>query len=277
MIEDFSSWKQFEVDATNYLNRNFSDAASFEHQGDSDSTVPDIFVSTHNGSFYIEAKKCPSQCGQFVLMPDTKNSKFEYSHQNKYPNNKYAQIIINFMNRHFSEFKDAGTSGKEIAFFGCKDIFAKWIKTAYANKGIKFIITNEFKLLLLEDISKAFDITAKFRIKRSGSRSPNQNDNEVIAKYINAEHYIDNFIITQDKRAFVRANENLDNKRFYIDKDEFMFSKKETGIFEVRKLSNTFNSNVIFELKLKPGFYGLTKHEMKQLLLSTPIDGSFPS
>ena len=89
-----------------------------------------------------------------------------------------------------------------------------------------------------------------------------------------AEHHINNFIITQDKRAFVRANENLDNKRFYIDKDEFMFSKIETGIFEVRKLSNTFNSNVIFGLKLKPGFYGLTKHEMKQLLLSTPIDFS---
>lgn len=31
--------------------------------------VSDIMVTTKSESFFIEAKQCPAQCGQFVLLP----------------------------------------------------------------------------------------------------------------------------------------------------------------------------------------------------------------
>lgn len=75
-----SIWEDFEIDCTDYLNKAFGEYAYFIHQGGSDSTAPDILVKTNKGtSFYIEAKHCPAQCGQFVLLPDVKSSTFIYS------------------------------------------------------------------------------------------------------------------------------------------------------------------------------------------------------
>ena len=75
-----NTWKQFEIDCTNFLTKHFGEYASFTLEGGSDSTVPDIQVKTKkNKQFYIEAKHSPAQCGQFVLFPNLKINKFEYS------------------------------------------------------------------------------------------------------------------------------------------------------------------------------------------------------
>lgn len=65
--------ENFEIECKNYLNKRFGAYARFIHQGGSDSTIPDILVKTNSGKeFYIDAKHCLAQCGQFVLLPDIK-------------------------------------------------------------------------------------------------------------------------------------------------------------------------------------------------------------
>ena len=115
-----STWEQFEIDCTRFLMEQFCEYATFIHQGGSDSTVPDIKVTTKkNKQFYIEAKHSPAQCGQFVLLPNVETRKFEYSRLNSTEINEFSKVIINHMNNNFEEFKEAGTAGKNIEFDNC--------------------------------------------------------------------------------------------------------------------------------------------------------------
>ena len=102
-----SSWQEFEVECTDYLNETFGNYAAFYHEGGSDSTIPDIRVETNtNRIFYIDAKHCPAQCGQFVLLPNISTRTFEYSSLNANRINAHAIEIINFMNGDFDEFDE---------------------------------------------------------------------------------------------------------------------------------------------------------------------------
>jgi len=49
---------------------------------------------------------------------------------------------------------------------------------------------------------------------------------------------------------FVKADKDIHNLRFIFDGFEYMFSRRDNR-YEVRRLSNTFNSNVIFSISLK--------------------------
>ena len=136
-------WEDFEIQCTDYLNQRFGAYARFIHQGGADSTVPDILVQTKSGnSFYIDAKHSPAQCGQFVLLPDIESCTFEYSWQNVNRINRYAEMIMDYMNEDFDSFREAGTAGKDICMNNGSDIFANWIIQTYSDKGAKFFITN---------------------------------------------------------------------------------------------------------------------------------------
>ncbi|MCQ2386693.1 MAG: hypothetical protein MJ078_08535, partial [Clostridia bacterium] len=64
-------WEKFEYQCTDYLRKTFGQIADFIHQGGTDSTTPDILVCRPDGCrYYFEAKHCPAQCGQFVLIPN---------------------------------------------------------------------------------------------------------------------------------------------------------------------------------------------------------------
>lgn len=244
------TWKKFEIEATQYLNDNLKDKAIFVRQGGADSTIPDISVTTLYGdSFYIEAKHCPAQCGQFVLLPNLRTQEFDYSPLNATKLNTYTQQIIDVMNARFNEYKEAGTAGKNIQFSNSQNVFSNWIITTYKSKGVKFIITNNFKIFSIDDFSDIFKITAKYRVKRSGSTSVGKSKLEQVKSYLIANYSIIDTRESNDK-LFVFSNENLHNIRFYIDGNEYMISKRDEE-YEIRKLSNTFNANVIFSIEIK--------------------------
>lgn len=258
-------WKDFEIGCTNYLNSQFGSFAKFTHLGESDSTVADIKVNTKNKKeFYIESKHSPAQCGQFVLIPNIKTHKFDYSMQNVNKLNKYSSQIIEYMNKNFEEFKEAGTAGKEIKFEGCDDVFSGWIVDYYKSKDVKYFITNNNIIFPIEQFAEFFTVTAKYRTKRSGS-SPVGNSNIVNVKnYIEKHFKIQSIDVVGDK-IFVNSNEELHNKRFVINGYEYMISRRD-DVYEIRKLSNTFNANVIFSIELKPGKQGLTVSQFIALL-----------
>ena len=249
-------WEEFEIQCTEHLNNRFGAYAKFLHQGGADSTVPDILVKTNKGnSFYIDAKHSPAQCGQFVLLPDLETGTFEYSRLNVNRINRYAQMIMDYMNDDFDAFREAGTVGKDIDMPNGSDIFANWIIQAYKDKGTDFFITNNFTILPIEHISDYFDITAKYRIKRSGSGNVGKSRLKPVMDYISTHNYvITDSRIVEDK-LFVISPQQLHDHRFILCGIEYMFSLRENE-YELRKLSNTYNANVIFSIKhkaFKPG------------------------
>lgn len=256
------NWEEFEVLCVEYLNKEFGDYAEFIHKGKSDSTIPDIQVITNNGkTFYMDVKHCPAQCGQFVLLPNISAGRFEYSALNATPINPYSKAIMEYMNADFEAFKEAGTSGKNIDIRNGSDIFANWIVSTYKNKGARYFITNDYTILPIEDFSDYFTVTAKYRIKRSGSSSVGKANMDPVLTYILSHDYgVTATRCAQDK-LFVTADAYIHNCRFIFNGHEYMFSLRD-GEYEVRKLSNTFNANVIFSIDLKNhGKKGLSKKD----------------
>lgn len=246
-----SNWENFEIECVDYLNRKFGRYAEFIHQGGSDSTVPDILVKTLNEkSFYIEAKSCPAQCGQFVLLPDIKTKSFIYSELNANRINNNAQLIMRHMNTRFDEYREAGTSGKEIKMSNDSDVFSNWIIKIYQDKGVRFFITNNYVILPIERFREFFNVTATYRIKRSGSGNVGKRRFDIIKSYIISANYIINHFSEKGDKLYVASSQNLHNKRFIIDDTEYMFSLRN-DMYEIRKLSNTYNANVIFSIKNK--------------------------
>lgn len=243
------AWEEFEIDATKHLNDTYGDLAEFTHDGGADSTIPDIYVKTNSGkAFYIEAKLSNAQCGQFVLQPDIKSSTFVYTAKNA--RNKYADEIINYMNNDFEAFKEAGTAGKEIEMD--QSVFANWIKMIYSKKNVKWFISEGFILIPIDEFQNYFDIKAVYRVKRSGSSSVGKSKMNDIITYIKLSQVsasITDYKIEGDK-LFVCSDKNIHNVRFVYNGYEYMFSKRDER-YELRKLSNTFNANVIFSVSLK--------------------------
>ncbi|UUD35099.1 hypothetical protein NPA07_04825 [Mycoplasmopsis caviae] len=243
-------WEIFEIEGTDFLNKMFSGKAKFTRCGGTNSKNSDIMVEKQNGEiFYIEVKYCPAQSGQFVLLPNLDSKKFEYSPLNDSKINKYAQEIINHMNSKFQYYVKAGTSGKELIFSNSQSIFSDWIKSHYKRKKVRFILVNNFKLVDIENINEAFNISAKYRVKKSGTSNVSIKKQPEIIKYIQ-ENYSIIKIVSSNKKLLVWSNFNLHNIRFNINNYEYLFSKRD-NCFEIRKLSNTFNASVIFSINIK--------------------------
>ena len=255
-------WEDFEIDCTNYLNKKFGRYAEFVHCGGSDSTSPDILVKTAENSFYIDAKHSPAQCGQFVLFPDTKTRTFVYSKKNAAAKNKWLEKIIEYMNDNFAEFAAAGSTCRDVAVDDGQKIFSSWISDFYKEKNVKFFITNNFILVPAEKISDYFEIKAKYRVKRSGSSSFGKNRVCCFSDFLgnNSLHdYKITGVHADGNKLFVSSERNLHRLSFSDGKNEYMFSLRN-GEYEVRKLSATYNANVIFSIELRSS-KGITDEE----------------
>ncbi|MBQ9845298.1 MAG: hypothetical protein IJO54_04365 [Oscillospiraceae bacterium] len=243
-----AQWLKFEEDCTNYLNKKFGDRAVFFHFGGEDSTISDIQVTTNAGrKFYIDAKLTPAQCGQFVLIPNVANRCFVFSDKNKTNLTPQVQAIVKHMNADFEAYKEAGTSGKEIELNDGGKTFCEWIVSTYVQKGAEFIITNNYTILPIRDFAKYFDVTATYRVKRSGSSSVGKGNLPYVTQHIRKAEYPVSKFLAEGSKLFVYSSANLHNKRFVLGEYEYMFSQRGDR-FEIRKLSNTFNANVIFSI-----------------------------
>lgn len=246
------SWEQFEEDCYLYLKSRYSTSnVQFVKFGSSDSTLPDIKVTlSNNKSFFIEAKESTAQCGQFVLIPDEESETFYYSRRNKSSLNEYSEAIIENMNRYFKSFSEAGTSGQQIHL--SKRIFYNWIMNYYSSKGVRFFITwgSDFIIFPIEKFDKYFDVSATYRMKKSGSSDPSfANQKEVVEILSNSGL---NFSCRNVGQAlFISTLTNLNNRKITGVKYTYMFKESGKDIYKVRQLSNTCNSNVIFSIDLK--------------------------
>ena len=243
-----SNWKDFEDKCADYLNKTYGDYANFIHHGVNNSRITDIEVVAKNGlHFWMEVKESQAQCGQFVLLPC--NGKFVFSEQNKSSENKYTDEIMRYMNQNFNYFMEIDTSGKKIDSLP-KEIFYGWILDYYRNKCVEFFITKaeDFIIFPINAFPKYFDVSAKYRVKKSGSSNPSLSDYNEIRGLLGE---IDAPIIKKENYVNIKTSLISDKTKLIGNKHSFFFRDNHDGTFRVTKTSNTANANVIFSIKLK--------------------------
>lgn len=262
-------WTDFELNCTSFLNNNFNKYATFIHEGGSNSTKPDILVKTKTGNnFYIETKQGKAQCGQFVLFPNNISKTFEYSPINKTLINPYSLKIIEYMNFNFDKFKNPTSKGESILIENSQHIFSSWIIEFYKQKNVKFFITDNNIIFPIQNLSNYFNITAKYRIKKSGSSDVPKKSVDSILNYLESNKYNISSSKFLNKKLLISSDNNLNKVTFNIDNIKYMFSqKKSTTEYTIKKLSNTKNANVIFSITLAKNVIGISHNEFISSLL----------
>jgi len=245
--------EEFEIKCYEYLKNLYDNVgkSTFHREGGMDSTKSDIAV-IKNGqiNFYIEAKDSNAQSGQFVLLADEESETFVFSPRNHSEPNEMTEIIIEYMNSDFVRFNNAGTAGEALNIDS--SVFSKWIIKHYIEKNVKYVISykDHYVILPIHKFDKYFDIFAKYRIKKSGSGEPSKKDIPDVKQPIEAFYKTVSFT-TQGKKLFASLNEPISQDRFILGKYTYYFSEQSAGIYEIRRLSNTYNMNVIFSIQLK--------------------------
>lgn len=245
------TWQEFEELCLAYLRTAYQESdAVFSRFGGPDSTKADIkVVVPGKDSFFIEAKKQQAQSGQFVVL--LAENSFSFSRRNADHDNPYSQQIIDYMNNHRERFEDPGTKGVDIAL--SQSIMVDWIKRHYQNKSVQFMISSkdnsEFVILPLDKLGDYFEVTAKYRVKRSGSSVPSRNNLDEIQSLLDGTDTELQF--TTDRKLVASSDALVDGQRLSGGRYTYQFKQIDTtSQFTVRRLSNTANANVIFSLKL---------------------------
>lgn len=236
------SWEINEKECFLYLINNYGN--KFILEGSHNSNISDIKVKNKN--FYIETKSIKSQCGQFVVLEE--GNKFIYSSKNKTSINEYSNYIINHMNNNFDLFTNI--TSKPINIILDTNIFYSWVKNFYKLKNVKYFITkvnpNIYILIPLENIDNYFNISACYRVKKSGSSNVTKNNFDEIKLLLTNINF--NFI-NINKKIFIKTKSNI-NEKLKGYNYTYQFKLIDKDLYEIKRLSNTNNPNVIFSIEL---------------------------
>lgn len=243
--------EQFELRCYEYLKKFYkTKETDFHHEGGMDSTKSDI-AAIKNGriDFYIEAKDASAQSGQFVLLPDEEREVFVFSPRNHSELNEMTDIIIDYMNSDFERFNNAGTAGQSLDID--TGVFADWIIEHYKDKNVKYVIScdGDYVIFPIRKFEQYFNIIANYRIKKSGSGEPAKRDIPAVKQMIK-DYYTTAKFSQEEKKLFVDISERVHKDRFIMGDYTYYLSEQNSGDFEVRRLSNTYNMNVIFSIEL---------------------------
>lgn len=245
-------WENFEVECFNHLVEKYNGIARFKHHGGSNAKISDIEVNTKSSNFFIEVKGNKAQSGQFVLIPDVNTNQFSFSSKNDSKENDWTNAIIKDMNTKFDFYNKAGTSGKIIEI--SPDISFSWVKNHYKSKNVLFFMSKNTSYIFvpIDNIDKYFNITAKYRVKKSGSSSPSRTAYLQIKELLELKYPNSTVSLIGKKVFFTSTDTSLNTHKFTIDTYTYQLSLKDSdGYYEIRRLSNTANSNVIFSVELK--------------------------
>ena len=120
--------------------------------------------------------------------------------------------------------------------------------------------TNNYTILPIERFRDYFEVTAKYRIKRSGSGNVGKSRLKPVMDYISTHDYVITDSRIAGDKLFIVSPQQLHDHRFILCGIEYMFSLRGDE-YELRKLSNTYNANVIFSIKHKASTPGMSEPE----------------
>lgn len=244
-------WENFEEECCDFLQKKY-DNVVFELQGGHDSTKTDLTVLREgNQLFKIEVKMPHAQCGQFVLFTDEQKKEFIYSSQNKTPLNRYSMAIIKEMNKDFENLKKPSAANLDIN----ADLFVNWIVSYYKDiKKASFMMTkgDGYILFPIEKLANYFNVTASYRIKKSGSSNPVAKNVEEIKDLLCSAGLNVASLFFTEKHLNVILRNPITLKTISLCGNKYnYFLRGEGKNFRITKLSNTHNANVIFSITLK--------------------------
>lgn len=245
----------FEIRCQEYLTKVYGKKGlTFYRDNSMNSTKSDIEVMK-NGitDYFIEVKDTTAQSGQFVLLPDEDTRTFIFSPRNHSNPNTLTEIMIRYMNQYFDQFNNAGTAGQPLNIDST--IFSNWIIGHYKAKNVKYMISydnnyNNYVIFPIRKFATYFDVLANYRIKKSGSNEPAQKDIPMVTQVIKDMYPHVEFSMI-GKKLFVTVLEHISKDRFVLGKYTYYFSEQRPNYYEIRRLSNTYNMNVIFSIQLK--------------------------
>lgn len=247
-------WEKLEDDCFNRLKTKYGKNNTFEKCGQSDSTISDIKVKSKNSlPFFIEVKSPKSQAGQFVLQENKAEQSFEFSTKNATEKSPEAQKMIDDMNKGYDTFASPTTKG--IPLNTEENVLYSHIKQYYLKKGARYFITknDDYIIFPIESLENYFDVSAKFRIKKSGSAHLPKSDKDELKKCLENDNIYGDITYVGVKAYFEPTdNQTLDKIKFKNGEKEFLFKKEQNPPrYLIRKLSNTNNASVTLSLKLK--------------------------
>lgn len=251
-----AGWKAFEKKCVKYLNKVYRSPkrCTFTLKGGSDSTASDIVVKTESGkTFNIEAKMPAAQSGQFVLFPNDCERLFEYSEHNKSPKTPMADKIIESMNADYQKYCKPTTKGIDLEI--PESAMFDWVKDYYSRvKKTRYFITqynDQYVVMPVSKIDQYFEISGKYRIKRSGSCHPAKKNIQEIEQMLkeNGMEYEQFTFKNKGCSIVIKGGENTFtlSGAFY----RYKFDKNGGDTYHIRRLSNTAHANVIFSLTAK--------------------------
>lgn len=258
-------WEELENRCYHYLKKLYGKTNSIEPYGKSDSTKADIKVGPSNSEeFFIEVKAGDSQCCQFVLFPNEETEKFDFSQRNKVPHSDNCKRIIAYMDGFYKKYHKVGK--KPIPVPVDSSILYGLVRDFYAVKNVKFFMTEGTDIIVFpsDRFASYFNIEAFYRRKNSGSHEPNENNNNSeILQGLSDEKIsgaIEYKYVGGKTRCFIHTDQSLHKRKMMCDEYTYQFKDNEysktvpsskSNIYEVRRLSNTSNPNVICQLSLK--------------------------
>ena len=246
-------WEIFQDEATSFLNNYFD--INFAMEGGFDATTSEITARKEDQIITtIEAKFCPAQAGQIILLSD--GNQFTFSNKSKNTLNSYTQVIIEYLNSNYSSFAGANSSTIPITDISYSTLF-NWVKTIYSEKNVEWIIASEkFNMLTKDDlvfvplneIENYFDISIVFRRKKTGTVHiagkdivDFESELDLITKNYQIKKTRDKYLLTLNERI---SNFNIGTK--YL----LSMTNKECQYYIKKKDMNT-NPNIMFKLNLK--------------------------
>lgn len=282
----------FEHTCCNLLNETYKNKNSrlnFVAHNTADSTESDIqLLVDEKPAFWIEVKENEAQSGQFVLFPNEAKRTFDYSEKNKTPRTDEVSAIILYMKSNFEEFKEPGGKGVNIDL--PQILFSRWIINFYKNKHVKYIMScslpkndwqgrkltigDELFIAPIDKFSSYFDVSARYRSKRSGSSVVPYNHIHDVEAFLQKEYNISKSDLKQMPKVSASGEIKNSDMRLYITNSglkqiqeavsaekpiirvgnlNYLFSENANamGFHEIRKRSTTVNANVIFSIKAK--------------------------
>ena len=253
------NWYICEKECLEFFKKNYSsEDFVFEAEGGADSTKSDILL-LNNGIpvFYIESKMKQAQCGQFVVYQQ--DDRFVNSTRNRHNSSFSEDMIIDKMNEDFAYYANPGTSGKELKLE--KSYYYDWILNYYDDKKVKYFIvekvvgkniltSDNFIIFPIQHFHKYFDVSAKYRVKKSGSNSPSKNSLIEIEDTLKRNNLHYSNLHFNSTKLFVQIPARSEKFQMNGINYDYQFNPQNDGYFEIRRLSNTKNANVIFSISL---------------------------
>lgn len=282
MSSKIPDWEKFEIESCSYLNQVYGEKTLFfTSKGGKDASASDITVNYGDRVlFSIEAKYSPSQSGQFVLTEE--NGQYILSNENRLGNNRYTQIIIDFLNENKENYSPIGQ--KAVRINGIQHALAHWIIEHYKKKDSYFVITStvlgSYKAIIpIDEINDYFDISAVVRRKKSGTSDVAQYKVDGCLKEL--ESFIEKFgleisEVSRAKKTSVKFNKVIELKKAdrYFGENFFLSPNSDGVSYRIKTKAKTNNVNVVFSLKYRGPHENMGNDLLQKFIESQKLVGN---